>query len=209
MADRDHDTGPAVERAGDWGDAGGLPVRERPRSPAPAARPETSLGRQYRRALLGVHDWLRQELDQIRTVAGQVAAGQLAAADARALINEFALTRHQWNLAEFCTTYCRILESHHLREDREMFAAVLDVEPGLGDVVTRLAAEHQVIAGVIDRLDRVLVDIIREPQEPRALGNALAGLTALTTELGNLLLSHLAYEEDALHHGLGRLEPPL
>ena len=86
---------------------------------------------------------------------------------------------------------------------------MLDVEPGLGDVVARLSAEHQVIAGVIDRLDRVLVDIIRELQEPRALGNALAGLTALTTELGNLLLSHLAYEEDELHHGLGRLELPL
>jgi len=205
----DHQSRPAIERAGNWGDAGGLPVRERPLAPTPGDRPETLLGRQYQCALQGAHDWLRHELDQIRTVAGQVAAGQLAAADARALINEFALTRHQWNLAEFCTTYCRILESHHLREDREMFAAVLDVEPGLGDVVARLSAEHQVIAGVIDRLDRVLVDVIRELQEPGALGNALASLTALTTELGDLLLSHLAYEEDELHHGLGRLELPL
>jgi hypothetical protein len=198
------------ERDGDWGDAGGLPVRSRPLAPAPASAAETFLGRQYRQAFHRAHDWLRDELAQIGALTDQVIAGQVAAADARARIQELALVRHQWSLAEFCSTYCGILESHHRREDAEMFAAVLDVEPALADVVDRLRAEHAVIASVLTRFDRVLVRMINELTHQRLPADppALAELAAITAELSALLLSHLSYEEDELHDGLGRLQLP-
>jgi hypothetical protein len=203
-----------LERDGDWGDAGGLPVRARPLAPAPASGAETFLGRQYRHAFYRAHDWLRDELAQISVLTEQVVAGQLAATDARARVQALALVRHQWGLAEFCATYCQILQSHHQREDVEMFGAVLDVEPALTEVVARLSAEHAVIASVLTRFDRVLVRMINESRNVEDGGRlpvaspALAELAAITAELTALLLSHLSYEEDELHDSLGRLRLP-
>jgi hemerythrin HHE cation binding domain-containing protein len=208
------------ERAGHWGVAGGLAVADRPLAPPGRGEPETFYGRQYWFALLRAHDWLREELGQIRAIGAQVAAGQVLAADARALINGFTLAQHSWNLAEFCATYCSVLESHHQREDIEMFAAVVDVQPDLDDVVTRLRAEHAVIASVLKRMDRILVRIMGEESgwaNARSTGvsaatagtrTAIEEVNAATTELSELLLSHLAYEEDELRHGLGCMPHP-
>lgn len=187
------------ERAGAWGDAGGLPVADRPLAPAPASTADTALGRMYREAFLRAHDWLRSELNEIRAVADDVVVGVLRPEDARVTVSRLAIGRHQWNLVEFCVTYCRIVESHHVREDVEMFAALLDVDPGLSDVVGRLRAEHGVIAAVLARFDRALVGVLREG------AGALPEVAAVAGELSDLLLSHLAYEEDQLHHGLGRV----
>jgi Hemerythrin HHE cation binding domain len=188
------------EQGGSWGDAGGLPVADRPLAPAPATTGDTALGRMYREAFLRAHDWLRFELNEIRAVADDVVAGVLKPEDARVAVSRLAIGRHQWNLVEFCATYCRIVESHHVREDREMFAALLDVEPGLRDVVARLKAEHRVIAAVLVRFDRALVRVLHEDAV------AMPEVAAVAGELSDLLLSHLAYEEDQLNRGLGRVD---
>jgi hypothetical protein len=63
------------DREGYWGSAGGLPVADRPVAPAPGPGRETALGRKYREAFLRAHDWLRDELGEIRAVADDVIAG--------------------------------------------------------------------------------------------------------------------------------------
>lgn len=190
------------ERDGHWGDAGGLPVADRPLAPASGTDRETPVGVGYRAAFLRSHEWLRYELGQIRRVAADVVAGKLEPEDARVAVRNLAMAQHRWNLMEFCGAYCQILENHHLREDREMFAALLGVEPRLKDVVARLKAEHDVIAAVLVRFDRALVRALREVAE------TVSEVAAIADELSALLLSHLAYEEDQLHHGLGLVELP-
>jgi len=84
------------------------------------------------------------------------------------------------------------------------------VEPSLEPVLQRLGAEHQVIAEVLDRFDRTLVDLVYEEQGralPARSGTAEIG--ELADELSVLLLSHLAYEEDELVGGLARMPGPI
>ena len=84
-----------------------------------------------------------------------------------------------------------------------MFPNLATVQPSLQPVLDRLEAEHLVIAGVLDRFDRALVDLVREDEVtavPDRAGTVEIG--ELATELGDILLSHLAYEEDQLVEGL-------
>ncbi len=68
----------------------------------------------------------------------------------------------------------------------------------LEPVLERLQWEHEVIAAQLDRFDRALVAMMHEPGQVES-----AQLVA--DELGDTLLSHLAYEEDELLGPLGRL----
>jgi hypothetical protein len=56
-----------------------------------------------------------------------------------------------------------------------------------------------VIAVQIDRFDRALVGMMDDPGK-------VEDMRRLADELGDMLLSHLAYEEDELLGPLGRLE---
>ena len=91
-----------------------------------------------------------------------------------------------------------------------MFPALQEVEPSLEPVLERLGAEHEVIADVLDRFDRALVDLVREQDGAELPGRSgAAEIAALAAELNNLLLSHLAYEEDELADGLARMPAPI
>ncbi|TCK22076.1 hemerythrin domain-containing protein [Pseudonocardia endophytica] len=169
--------------------------------------PETEFGLRYRASLHRAHDWLRTELDQLRALAAQVGAGEVGVREARATINALAVTGHRWDLGAFCEAYCGVLARHHVREDVEMFPAVLGVQPDLGPVVDRLDAEHRAVAAVARRLDDVLVRLSRSaPDGTRSL---VAELIGIVDELTVLLRAHLAHEEEALHDALGRLPAPI
>ena len=195
-----------VERDGSWGDAGGLPVAERPRliQHRPASSiPATAAGRDNHRNLVAIHDHLRSELEQILQAAAQVAAGELDPGLARSLINRMTLRQNHWTLGSFCASYCRIVTLHHSIEDARMFPALADVQPGLQPVLDRLEAEHEVIAAVLDRFDRALVDLVRERDATSVPGHSgLLEVAGQATELRDVLRSHLAYEEDQLVEGL-------
>ena len=197
-----------LEREGNWGDAGGLPVADRPR----AIRPEkgsTATGvasptaRDNHRNLVAIHDHLRSELEQIGQAVNQVATGELAPAAARSLIARMTLRQNHWTLGSFCASYCRIVTIHHAVEDTHMFPALSAAAPSLQPVLDRLEAEHLVIAGVLDRFDRALVDLVREDEKTAVpIRGGIDEIGELATELGEILLSHLAYEEDELVDGL-------
>jgi hemerythrin-like domain-containing protein len=162
-------------------------------------RPLTAVGRQSQATLLQVHEHLRQELAQIREAAAQVAAGQLDPAQARSLIYQMTIRQNEWTLGAFCAQYCRVVSIHHTIEDEHMFPQLGQADPALGAVLDRLHDEHEVIAAQLERFDRALVSMMTD-------GAQVKQVQRVADELGDTLLSHLAYEEDELLGPLGRLE---
>ena len=130
---------------------------------------------------------------------GQVAAGSRTVGEARDQISLLTMRQNNWTLGTYCETYCRLVTVHHTLEDRAMFPRLRAADPGLAPVVDRLAEEHEAIAGVLERVDRALVDLVSDP-------DGLDAVQAAVDLLTDTLLSHLSYEERALVEPLARLD---
>jgi hypothetical protein len=63
--------------------------------------------------LLAVHEHLRQELDQLREIMGQVAAGRAGAERARSHLHHMTMRQNYWTFGAFCAAYCRVVTVHH------------------------------------------------------------------------------------------------
>ncbi len=185
-------TGPAPRSAA-------LDEAKRPHVAPTESGPVTAIGRESQETLLQVHEHLRTELAEIREAAAQVATGALDPAAARTLLNRMALRQNYWTLGAFCAQYCRVVSIHHTIEDYQMFPSLRREDKALVPVLDRLHWEHEVIAEQIDRVDRALVAMMNDPARITEVQRA-------ADELGDMLLSHLAYEEDQLLGPLGRLE---
>ncbi|GAA0991501.1 hypothetical protein GCM10009555_078920 [Acrocarpospora macrocephala] len=179
--------------------SGPLDDATRPRLPKRDLAALTAAQRANGRRLVQIHDHLRRELAQIRDALEQVAAGQSEAAALRSMINELTMRQNYWTLGSFCASYCRILTAHHSIEDAHMFPALAAADESLTPVVERLEQEHEVVAEILTGLDAALVAMIEDP----------AGLAEVRDQvdlLSNVLLSHLAYEEEELVEPLSRLD---
>jgi hypothetical protein len=170
----------------------------RPRAPRHPGAPVTGAGQSSANALVYFHDNLRNELEQVRGVIEQVAAGQTAPGAARSLINQMSMRQNYWTLGAFCASYCRVVTMHHTIEDQRMFVDLRDRDAGLGPVLDRLSEEHEEIAGILTRLDLALVAMIADADQ-------LPQVQAEFDHLAELLLSHLGYEEEELLAPLARL----
>lgn len=182
-------------------------MQDRPQAADLTGRPARN-GPGNHRSLVQIHDHLRGELSQIRQAAVEVGAGVLTPEAARDLINRMTMRQNRWTLGSFCAAYCRVVTIHHTIEDTSMFPALAAAAPELDPVLQRLEAEHEVIADVLDRFDRALVLLVLEngpDPSPTDATDGPAEIARLATELSDLLLSHLAYEEDELAQGLGLL----
>jgi hemerythrin-like domain-containing protein len=142
-------------------------------------------------ALVYIHNHLRSELEQVRSVVAQVTAGHMNAGLARSLINQMSMRQNYWSLGAFCATYCRVLTLHHAIEDSRLFVDLQSRDPELGPVIERLSEEHEVIAGILTRLDLALVAMVKDPE-------LLGEVDAAVGRLSDVLLSHLDYEEEEL-----------
>ena len=109
------------------------------------------------------------------------------------------IRQNQWTLGVYCLSYCRIVAGHHTLEDRSVFPHLRSRDPRLGDVIGRLEEEHDVISGLLDRIDGALVAMV----EPG--GDGVAQVRAAVDLLSDALLSHLSYEERELVEPLARL----
>jgi len=174
-----------------------LPDDARPRAAARPTSPTTPAGRLSQQTLLQVHDHLRQELVEIQEAVAAVAAERLDPEAARSLISRLTLRQNDWTLGLFCARYCRVVSIHHTIEDRHMFPDLRQEDETLSAVLARLAEEHEIIAEVLERFDRTLVAMMTAP-------SGITEVRRLATELGEALLSHLAYEENELLGPLGR-----
>lgn len=79
----------------------------------------------------------------------------------------------------------------------EMPESIDAFPPALSAVLNRLGEEHEIIAEVVEQLDLALVAMMTDPAGVRQVRR-------VADELGDALLSHLAYEENELVGPLGR-----
>jgi deazaflavin-dependent oxidoreductase (nitroreductase family) len=117
-----------------------------------------------------IHDAFRRELALIRAEIAR--SGPVLGAQLR--VN--------------CLTLCGGLHHHHMMEDGRMFVGVGEQRPDLAPTLQRLRAEHETIAALIERLQRIL-------------GDAEVDRATLRTEVDRLtteLERHLDYEEEQL-----------
>jgi iron-sulfur cluster repair protein YtfE (RIC family) len=147
--------------------------------------------------LIDVHDSLRAELARLRDIVEQVRDGRTSVGSARSAINRMTLRQNNWTLGAYCEQYCRIVTGHHTLEDISMFPHLRRVE-GAAPVVDRLQQEHEVIADLLDHLDRALVALVADEE---AGTKQLQEVLDLVTDA---LLSHLSYEERELLHPLAQ-----
>src|SRR5688500_3143877 len=155
-------------------------------------------GEQGQQLLVTVHNHLRDELEQLRQVIRDVRRGAAEPAEARSYLNQMAMRQNYWTLGAFCAAYCRVLSMHHAIEDQRMFPDLRRGDESLGPVLDRLAAEHEVIARVLDEVDRALVAMVADESR-------LDGTEEAVDRLADALLTHLQDEEDALLGPIGRL----
>lgn len=152
--------------------------------------------------LLDIHNALREELQQVRSVLDQVRQGHLSLGAARSVVNTMTMRQNNWSLGAYCESYCRIVTGHHTLEDRRIFPHLRDADPGLAPVLDRLEHEHEVIAEVLDGLDRALVALVDDDGYGQDGRQALDALSHQVDLLTDTMLSHLAYEERELVHPL-------
>lgn len=158
----------------------------------------TARGAQMGKHLIDVHDMLRDELAQVRSIIEQVKANTLDVGSARSSLNEMTMKQNNWTLGAYCSRYCTTVTSHHNLEDTSVFPHLRSVERQLAPVLDRLEQEHVVIHDVIESVDRALVDFVAHPGD-------FTGLDDAVNALSDTLLSHLAYEEDQLVEPLARV----
>jgi hypothetical protein len=148
--------------------------------------------------LIDVHDHLRAELEQIRDMVEQVAAGSIGVGQARSHINTMTMRQNNWTLGTYCESYCRLVTTHHSLEDASLFPHLRRADPALVPVVDRLEQEHRVIHDVLEGVDKALVALVDG-------SGGIDGLRAAVDLLDDTLLSHLSYEERELVEPLARL----
>ncbi|MFC0530144.1 LLM class flavin-dependent oxidoreductase [Phytohabitans kaempferiae] len=188
------------------GGAGSEPARERISVIDDASRPRlpkrpggaSASGRGHGQDLVRVHEHLRQELAGLRDAIAQVAAGELDPGVARSVLNRLTMRQNYLSIGAFCASYCRVVTMHHSIEDQVLFTSLRAADESLAPVLDRLAAEHDVIAGILDRVDKELVAYTNDPTR-------IGDLRREVDTLADGLLSHLAYEEEQLVEPMGRL----
>lgn len=166
--------------------------------PRLAKRPGSAAATGGGAELVRVHEHLRNELAQLRNAIAEVAGGTLDPGAARSMINRLTMRQNHLSIGAFCAAYCRFVTLHHTIEDQSLFTSLRRADASLGPVLDRLEAEHEVIAGVLDRLDKELVAFTADPSRIDDLRRAV-------DTLADGLLSHLAYEEEELVEPMGRL----
>ncbi|NIK58271.1 LLM class flavin-dependent oxidoreductase [Kribbella shirazensis] len=176
-----------------------LDESERPTGPVPdPSRTYTQYQLQSGQHLIDVHDHLRAELEQVRDLVEQVAAGSLGVGAARSHINTMTMRQNNWTLGTYCESYCRLVTTHHSLEDASLFPHLRRADPALAPVVDRLQEEHKIIHDVLEGVDKALVALVDG-------SGSIDGLRAAVDLLDDTLLSHLSYEERELVEPLARL----
>jgi hypothetical protein len=139
-----------------------------------------------------VHGHIRHDLAVCRELAEEVAAGAAPAA-VEQRIAELKTAGPLWQLRANCLQYCRFVHLHHRLEDVRIFPAIRASDPALGPTVDRLESDHRQVG---DRLDEIeaAVEALGERDDADSRRRVAAALGALS----DLLLEHLAFEEEAL-----------
>ncbi|MGI5519394.1 hemerythrin domain-containing protein [Micromonospora sp. CA-259024] len=129
--------------------------------------------------MIEIHLWLSAELARLRESL-DTAGDTLPTRDLRA----------------HCLTFCAALGRHHTGEDGGAFRLLGDQAPELRPVIANLINDHEVVAGILERVETMLAGDTAVP---------LAQVRAELDGLAALLESHFRYEEKRLVAALNAL----
>ncbi|WP_030488860.1 hemerythrin domain-containing protein [Micromonospora chokoriensis] len=100
------------------------------------------------------------------------------------------------DLRAHCLTFCAALGRHHTGEDSGAFRLLADEVPELRPVIENLIVDHEVVAGILERVEALLSNDTAMP---------VAQVRAELDGLAALLESHFRYEEKRLVSALNAL----
>ena len=146
--------------------------------------------------LRAIHDHYRHGLELVVSTAEAAVAGQASAGDVRAAVHEAGLTQAYQQLGSWCGQLCQALTQHHTIEDVVFQPQLRAADPALEATLDRIKLEHGVVHELLDRIDASVVAFARDRAH-------LPALVAEVRHLRALLLSHFAYEEEAVGLALG------
>jgi hypothetical protein len=152
--------------------------------------PDEAPGEHFVRELLWIHSILRQDLEIVRRLAGEVAAGK-APEEVQIEVAKLQTNSPLWKLKAGCLYYCRFVHMHHGIEDAYVFPALRRSNPALGPVVDKLEADHQRVSDICDDVVGAAGDLVRGDTPP-----ARTRVVDALNDLRDCLLAHLAYEEE-------------
>jgi hemerythrin superfamily protein len=147
--------------------------------------------------LIEVHNHLRQQLNQIRGLIGEVASGAIMLGEARSAINDMSIRRHDRSFRGFCAAYSQLVTTHHSLEDAVLFPHLRRSDSDLKPIIDRLANDHGAIHHLLNEFDQALVNALTDT-------DAITQLKDSVEALADSLLEHLAFEEDVLFEPLAR-----
>jgi hypothetical protein len=137
-----------------------------------------------------VHGMIRRDLETVRRLAGEVAAG-LPAADVQAGIQSLAASGPLWQLKINCLRYCHFVHSHHHAESIMLFPELRRSNPALNPVVDKLEADHDSVSGLLEEVEAA-AQAFGSREDPALRERLTRALQNLSTDL----LAHLQYEEE-------------
>jgi deazaflavin-dependent oxidoreductase (nitroreductase family) len=143
--------------------------------------------------LVESHEWLRNELTELRQQVDDIIAGAIDTLQPSRPDLGHEMRKH-------CLEFCAALKQHHTGEDMGAFPMLAQRFPGLAPVLTKLGEEHKVVARLQEEL-RLLVDYY----EP-GTGNP-AQLRLDLERLASQLEDHFRYEEQTVVTALNTLGP--
>lgn len=150
-----------------------------------------------------VHDMYRAELEFLLRVTQQVEDGVAQVADIRQALHDLSLRRQLEQYGSMCGRFCQLLDTHHRIEDTHMFPQALALDHDLyAPVVDQLRREHELVHAMLLAVDE---SVVATMDGTGPLGDLLDRIR----ELGELLISHFAYEETEMAEPLALLESPI
>jgi iron-sulfur cluster repair protein YtfE (RIC family) len=144
-----------------------------------------------------IHDLIRRDLATVRELANRVLAGA-GANTVQSEIASLAVSSPVWSLQAHCLRHCGFVRGHHLHEDHAWFPLLRRVNPALTPALRRLRHEHELVAGLLERIEFHTRGLVGEP-------TAAAELSASLNELAEYLLAHLEWEEEAIFPTIRRM----
>jgi len=135
---------------------------------------------------------IRRDLSAVRRLAAEALKGA-PPEDLSAEIESLQTKGPLWKLRMNCMHYCRFVHGHHSLEDRALFPALRESNPGLAPVIEKLESDHRAIAVHLDEI----AESIGELQWDETPSSRQRLVTALD-DLSQHLLEHLDYEEKAV-----------
>jgi Hemerythrin HHE cation binding domain len=158
--------------------------------------------------LLWVHGMIRRDLEVLGRLAGDVASGT-PATDVRATLRALQNQGPLWQLRVNCLRYCHFVHSHHGAESAILFPGLRRANPSLGPTVDRLEADHRTVAVLLDSVEALADDLVREGAEVGPADDSASRtrhrLVAAIAELGAHLIEHLDFEEESISPTLRQL----